>query len=445
MNVPSPAEWLLFIANTFILLWGFQPIQAARPASGKRIALAYALLVFLRLPLYFLIDFIAVPWVNSALRLAPGIVFLYIRKQISWKRCIYYSCLIWIGFTACINILMAPFLSRLLYAPSQLPGTAVADYWISQGIKYVFSFLMITLLTRNIPLNEIQTVGRERLAMMAFVIFCELYIAQTLYYLQADQGAALTVYLVLLQAFVICALLLFEKYLHSQAEARQMQMMELTKRYRYEALQTQQAAEMDIRHVHHDMKNHLLTIRRLADRPAEMERYIGGLLEEFSDYETLVNTGNTLLDGLITDKIAKAGEKGILFQVQLDFRPCAYVEDIDVCTIFGNALDNAIEACAKVEGERQISLIGSRAAGQVVVSCGNTYVGERRLINGLLLSSKGESGHGLGLLSIKRTLERYGGTMVIDMDEPHWFMLRLLFPETPERPLTTTEKNRVPE
>lgn len=146
-------------------------------------------------------------------------------------------------------------------------------------------------------------------------------------------------------------------------------------------------------------------------------------------------TGNELLDGLLSSKIRACAKAEIDFIAELDFRPCAYMEDIDICVIFGNILDNAIEAAEQVldSQERSILLKGRQEANQYIVTCSNYYAGELHLSDGLPKTTKSDrSSHGIGLSSVQRSVKKYGGVLSLQTTDEHRLILTILLPISPD-------------
>lgn len=426
----------LLCCNTIILIWGFHPIKAEGKTSRQSVVLAYVTLILLRLPVYFFMDLIPYAWLQSIVRFLPCVVFLRLDKGLDWMRCFYFSCLMWVSFTLCSVVLRTPLLVEMIPAHISATSSDVVNQIIENLLWHGMSFLLVTLVTRCIPLNKINAIGSERICMLAFVVFCELYIIQTLDTMEATNWAegtpALTVYLILLQTFVAMGIVLFERYLASNTERETARMAELESRYRYEGLLARQSAENDIRRVHHDMKNHLLAIHRLRGDQEAQEQYIHKLLhQELAAMEGLIRTGSDLLDGLLDEKLAQAKRDGLQLKVRMDFCPSSFLEDIDLCAIFGNILDNAMEAarqCSSPE-EREIFLHSSQAADHVLITCSNHYSGKLRLSSDLPATTKADHlHHGIGLSSVRHCVEKYGGILTLDTSQPHQLIVTMLFP-----------------
>ena len=103
---------------------------------------------------------------------------------------------------------------------------------------------------------------------------------------------------------------------------------------------------------------------------------------------------------------------------------------MDICSIFGNVLDNAIE-CELTIPDRQRRLIHLAVYGKkdfLVIQCGNRCERELEFQDGLPLSTKGDGAyHGFGVRSIRWAAEKYGGTMTIH-NRGGWFELNIVIP-----------------
>ena len=83
----------------------------------------------------------------------------------------------------------------------------------------------------------------------------------------------------------------------------------------------------------------------------EVEASVLALQNQILEYENYYHTGNDFLDIIIRDKAQRAREMQIDFSPQIYFEDGSFIDPLDISTIFGNALDNAIEACEKLPAE----------------------------------------------------------------------------------------------
>jgi len=139
-----------------------------------------------------------------------------------------------------------------------------------------------------------------------------------------------------------------------------------------------------------------------------------------SFYDAKISTGNKMIDTILTEKSIICNDKKISFTCIVDGSSLEFLDNGDVCALFGNILDNAVEACDKVtdENKRCISLIVEKEKSAVVIKEDNYYVGKiERDKNGLIETSKQDKGyHGFGIKSIREIVSRYDGILKIETD-----------------------------
>ncbi len=117
-------------------------------------------------------------------------------------------------------------------------------------------------------------------------------------------------------------------------------------------------AEEETKRFRHDMINNLACVETLMQegKMGEAKAYVEALLGTVKELSPKVVTGDEMLDCIISSKWDIMQEAGILFTIDGVLDRGLTWQPIDICTVFANALDNAIEACMQVEGDRRISL-----------------------------------------------------------------------------------------
>ncbi len=131
-------------------------------------------------------------------------------------------------------------------------------------------------------------------------------------------------------------------------------------------------------------------------------------------YDSEMKTGNETLDIILSEYRIYCSSHEIIFTALADGKALGFMSVADICSLFGNILENAVEACEHVSDpqKRVVSLNVRNVAGQISVSEDNYFAGELRFSGGMPLSSKGDPDrHGFGVKSIKMIVEKYGGTM----------------------------------
>lgn len=184
--------------------------------------------------------------------------------------------------------------------------------------------------------------------------------------------------------------------------------------------------EERVRSIYHDMKNHLLLLQAQAGNGQEVQKSIQELQSQVQEYENYHHTGNEFLDIIIRDKAKTAQEKQIDFNAAISFEDGAFVELLDISTIFGNALDNAIEASERLpEDHRLMTVRANRVRDMLVIIVENNAISEQP-ISGETIKEDTFS-HGFGLPNIRKAVERYGGQCSIK-SENGMFILKILIP-----------------
>lgn len=185
---------------------------------------------------------------------------------------------------------------------------------------------------------------------------------------------------------------------------------------------------------HHDMKHAIEAIRAETD-PGTRSRLVDELERSIADDGAVFHTGSAVLDAVLHAKATAAREHGVEITCVADGSLLEGMSDLDVVTVMGNALDNAVEATRRVDDpDRRAVRVALFAQDDfVMLRVENTYDGVVRRAGGRIVSRKpGPSGHGYGLRSIQQTIERYRGTVSIATDD-RWFSLRILLPRTTAR------------
>lgn len=205
----------------------------------------------------------------------------------------------------------------------------------------------------------------------------------------------------------------------------------------YAYYQDKQQEEGRIRSIYHDLKNHLLILEQQNGTSGEAQRMLESLKSQISDYENYTRTGNDFLDIIIRDKARAAKENQIDFMAALDFKDGTFIDPLDISSIFGNALDNAIEASMKLPpGRRLVTVKAGRIHDMLSIVVENNITDGSPLQQATNRSNVNISGrteksdillHGFGLPNIQKSVEKYAGQCVLQ-EENGRFTLKIIIP-----------------
>lgn len=180
---------------------------------------------------------------------------------------------------------------------------------------------------------------------------------------------------------------------------------------------------------YHDLKHQIAAIRAEEDIQ-KRERYLKEMEEDIRMYEAQNKTGNSVLDTILTGKHLYCMQHHINVTCVADGNLLNFISVMDICTIFGNALDNAIESVEKLEDvEKRLIQAAVYSQNKFLIIRFENYCELALKAQELLpaTTKKNKDYHGYGLKSIRRTVEKYGGTMTIRVED-NWFKLQLLIP-----------------
>lgn len=175
----------------------------------------------------------------------------------------------------------------------------------------------------------------------------------------------------------------------------------------------------------HDLKHQ---ISQLGDRISADE--LKELTNAISIYDLSVKTGNEALDVILAEKSLFCGRQNIKLNCIADGKNLSFMKASDIYSLFGNAIDNAIEAVSKLENNdrRIISISVKESMGAVSIHFENFYNGKLSFLDALPLSTKEDKRyHGFGMKSIKMLTESYGGYFTLKTDDKV-FVLNILLP-----------------
>ncbi len=178
----------------------------------------------------------------------------------------------------------------------------------------------------------------------------------------------------------------------------------------------------------HDYKNHMQVLKiYIENRQWEDARaYIVQMNQDLSEVDHVIKTGNVMADAIVNSKVSMAKARKIDLDVTAKIPETLPVSDVEFCVLFGNLMDNAIEACDKIaeEKDRFIRVYIGMFKQQFYLSITNATNQKKRMRK--YYSLKG-AGHGLGLYRIDKIIKERSGYLK-RTDEPGVFATEIMLP-----------------
>ena len=364
------------------------------------------------------------------LLILTAIYFIY---RVSLKQAFYLSSVfISYIYAAGIITIYPVFLLRHAMLPGQMEYLRSPILLLCETLSFVIKAISLGLFRRlvssilKVQLNWLQLISATVPVVIALVMNS---ISSVLMQAQGTEYQYVLLRLIFLLCFII--------YISSASSAlairyqyRDIENLRIQQRMKeqYTMFEEYKGREDVIRKVNHDMKNHLLVISQMP-QIQQIRSYITSILGKLDSLENIEFTHNLVIDSLINSKMPYLKEQQITLKIVADFRELRGLDDVDLCAIFGNALDNSIEAVkdVSVPEKRIISIKAYRQSGMWLLQFGNYFSGNLNLSNGSLQSTHGAS-RGLGMKSIQYAVKKYNGEISHEVDQDY-FTLKIIWPE----------------
>ena len=208
------------------------------------------------------------------------------------------------------------------------------------------------------------------------------------------------------------------KYLNYQVEVMSRQVAEVNEIY------------MTMRGWRHDYHNHLQKLKaHLAmGQIEEAEKYLNELEGDLDGIKVKYTTGNISLDAILNSKLSIAEKEKIHINCKAETGENLTIEDIDLCVIIGNLIDNAVESCRKMpeHAERFLRIYLCIRKQQLYISVTNSTGETIRKLDAEYISNK-RGDHGHGLKRIDLVVEKYNG-YIRRANEPGVFSTEIMLP-----------------
>ena len=187
-------------------------------------------------------------------------------------------------------------------------------------------------------------------------------------------------------------------------------------------------SQNQIKKFKHDFVNYKIGLASYLEKNdcVGAKEYLDKLTVKLNPTNTSVETGNPALDAILNTKVAIAESKNITFLSNLQIPRELLLDPVDICVIFGNALDNAIEACEKIKSaEKKISLTVMYQKDYLFCKFVNSITESNSM--SLKTSKADNKNHGFGLDNIRASLKKYDSEPVIMYTDKE-FVLKFIIP-----------------
>lgn len=361
-------------------------------------------------------------WLNliTVIMLSEGIaVTLYLGRAL--KKLFYILCIV-ISMGACesIGIVLLSYLYKALPITAEsVKMRPLFNITITQIIVIFISHVVILKIIKKKNINELTHQQYFFAFVYAMFSIVNIYILSVLLRDTMSDGAILLVLITI--AGIVITNTHFLKFLEFASENNRLQyennlfIQQSKMQYQYyDNIEQQYRESLSILH---DVKRHIRAIEELYhhkenETAAEYSKKISHKLDSFRLNEY---TCNRMLNIILNDKMRVAEQKEIKFICKIEDVDLDFIDNVDLTTIFANLLDNAIEACQELEGEKAIVVQVGAFNNLIVISIKNTLQ-ENGSDVGLYMKSSKKNHSGIGLPNVMKVIGNYNGDFNIQKE-----------------------------
>lgn len=301
-------------------------------------------------------------------------------------------------------------LDRLLQLNKDIGNKEAEEYWL-----YRLKDLAIELISENPNYHLINKVNEINLNRIS----SDLAVAR----LNQHRYIYISIILVIsiLVLIIIVMFRLKEKELHRKVLQKNIDVLNKQLQYKLKYYKSEKKREDEIKRYMHDRNNHIRIIIGLVKK-GENQRAIDYMSKLTDTYKNMNNSisKNKVIDSIISNLIEECKQKNIKVNLDIKLPEEIHITDIDLCIIFSNLIDNAIEACEKLNNcsQKFINIKSNISGSYMYMSIENSYDGQISK-NGVefITWKKNKKFHGVGLENVRITVNKYNGMLKYDYNE----------------------------
>ncbi len=310
----------------------------------------------------------------------------------------------------------------------QIQGIVIAS---TMGAVFTAMFFLEKYINRN---HEHLHVEKQEL-LTAVIIGLFIYGMSNLSYMNVDTpfSTNLVSDIFIIRTLVdfagVCLLTAYQILLKETHARLELNQAEVLYRMQYANYQISRESINLVNQKYHDLKHQIALLKTEMPQPDKVE-YLNRMEDEIRQYEAQNKTGNEVLDIILTTKNLQCQKLGIVMTCVADGRLLKNMDAMDISSLFGSALDNAIAAVQliKEQDKRLIHVMVAGKKGFIRIIFENVFEGKVTIKNGLpVIPRIGRREHLVGIRNMREIADKYGGSFTVSYNEG-WMGVRILIP-----------------
>lgn len=249
------------------------------------------------------------------------------------------------------------------------------------------------------------------------------------------QSEGLAVYTITLSVAAVLIInftvfFLFDRLSNSFQEEQEREFVKQQNKYYENQLEIITASLESSSILRHDMRNHLQAIFTDIKNGNidEAQQHISDITDVYNAESKIIHTGYPAIDSIVNFKLQAAKKNRVKVNVSSTLPQGLNISSFDSTVIFGNLIDNALQAVSLVPENKFIDIALHYSKGMLIIKISNPFVNEiKKSGDKVITSKKDKKNHGYGLTSVKEAVEKYNGTIEINPDNNIFTVTAILY------------------
>ncbi len=382
----------------------------------------------------FGLNFLNQPIVNIVLFTLANIIMAQFYFDTRLKSVVFHA--IMISFFMFISEIITVFLFNRFYENPRV--FAQTDLFIVDAVISKLLFFLLCKAIEQLSIRETKDIGINSKIVRLFILpGASFFVLSEIYFLSLQVNFPPQYYLILsfgslLLLFANIAVFdIYENLLKTNQQITALELANQKQQIDHDYYKIIQSQYENSRLLVHDIKNHIAAIDTLAQANdiSKIKSYLSSISDHYNLSNSVPISGNKMLDVICSQKLEQCDSEKINLSVSNEGVSLDFMNDVDLCSVVTNLLDNAIESCKRSKQKIIEISFYNRNGAFVVISMKNSCDQEPLIVNHQFVTTKKDkSNHGIGMLSIQKSIIRYDGTMDCYYDEEcHIFHSNIIF------------------
>ena len=392
-------------------------ISSIFEARFNKWAFPVAFLIIYWIPFEFIRTNWHTAWIRIPLSITCMFVLVYIFFKDKLTRKFIYI-LIYIACSIVMEMLLALFVTLFKFDISYMRDSSYANAMLQfffVPLELTYAILIVKFSQKNIAPPSRKVLQNIALFIISQIIMYNVIIELYFYY-KVNSLPMIILIIASIVFSMLFGILIYRSVASMYRQKQQDQSMFEQSMYQAEKYETLKTAYMDYHRLRHDFYDHISVMDSLkaAGNEEKLNDYITRMKADFEGLENIVFCENTAVDMLVGNKALTAREKGIKTEFSLKDTTACGIDDMDLCSIFSNLLNNAIRGSENYNGEKYITMKSYIRAGCFVVTCRNSSNMPDPDMN---TTKADRDKHGFGIQIVKNISKKLGGNAVFEYND----------------------------